>query len=41
MRVVFHYPYAIYYRPTPDAVVIMRIVHSARDIKKIFKGENE
>jgi len=24
LRVTFHHPYAIYYRPMPDAVVIVR-----------------
>ena len=31
MRVIFHGAYAIYYRPLPDAVVIIRVVHAARD----------
>jgi toxin ParE1/3/4 len=32
LRVTFHNPYAIYYRPLPDRVVIVRILHGARDI---------
>jgi len=32
LRVTFHSPYAIYYRPLPEAVVIVRVIHGARDI---------
>ncbi len=32
LRVTFHSPYAIYYRPQPDALVIIRIIHGARDL---------
>jgi len=32
LRVVFHSPYAIYYLPRPDAIVIVRVIHGARDI---------
>lgn len=32
LRVTFRSPYAIYYLPQPDAVVIVRIIHGARDI---------
>jgi toxin ParE1/3/4 len=40
LRVVFHQRYAIYYRPLPDIVVILRIVHGARDIAKLIeRGE--
>jgi toxin ParE1/3/4 len=31
LRVTFHDPYAIYYRPLADAVVIIRVLHGARD----------
>ena len=31
LRVTFHGPYAIYFKPAPDAVVIVRVVHGARD----------
>lgn len=32
LRVTFHNPYAIYYKPLPDAVVIIRVLHGARDV---------
>jgi len=32
LRVTFHGAYAIYYRPLPDAVVIVRVLHGARDV---------
>lgn len=32
LRVIFHNPYAIYYMPQADAVVIVRVIHGARDI---------
>jgi len=32
LRVTFHYPYAIYYRPSEEAVTIIRVLHGARDI---------
>ena len=35
LRVTFRSPYAIYYLPQPDAVVIVRIIHGARDIAAI------
>ena len=38
LRVVFHQRYAIYYRPLPDAVVIIRVVHGARDITAISES---
>lgn len=38
LRVVIHQPYAIYYRPLSDAVVVLRIVHSACDISAITEG---
>lgn len=31
LRVTFHGPYAIYYRPLADAVVVIRVLHGARD----------
>ncbi|WP_247883848.1 type II toxin-antitoxin system RelE/ParE family toxin [Azospirillum sp. B21] len=31
LRVAFHRAYAIYYRPLPDAVAIVRVLHGARD----------
>jgi toxin ParE1/3/4 len=35
LRVTFHDPYAIYYRPLSDAVVIIRVLHGARDATAI------
>jgi toxin ParE1/3/4 len=35
LRVTFHRAYAIYYRPAPDAIVIVRVLHGARDIAAI------
>jgi toxin ParE1/3/4 len=32
LRVTFHIPYAIYYRPQPEALVIIRVIHGARDL---------
>jgi toxin ParE1/3/4 len=32
LRVIFHDPYAVYYRPMPDAVIIVRVLHGARDV---------
>ena len=32
LRVTFHSPYAIYYRPLSDAIVIVRVPHGARDV---------
>jgi len=31
LRVTFHASYAIYYQPLPDAIVIIRVLHGARD----------
>lgn len=35
LRVAFHSPYAIYYRTLGDAVVIIRVLHGARDVEAI------
>jgi len=35
LRVIFHSAYAIYYQPRPDEVVIIRVLHGARDIAAI------
>jgi len=35
LRVTFRSPYAIYYVAEPDAVVIVRVLHGARDITAI------
>jgi len=32
LRVTFQGAYAIYYRPLSDAVVIIRVLHGARDV---------
>jgi len=32
LRVTFHNPYGIYYTPQKGAVVIVRVIHGARDI---------
>ena len=37
LRVTFYSPYAIYYRPLADAVVIIRVLHGARDVTVIAK----
>jgi toxin ParE1/3/4 len=37
LRVTFHSRYAIYYRPLADAVVIIRVLHGARDVAAIAK----
>ncbi|HXQ52741.1 MAG TPA: type II toxin-antitoxin system RelE/ParE family toxin [Stellaceae bacterium] len=31
LRVTFHGNYAIYYRPLADAVIVIRVLHAARD----------
>lgn len=31
LRVTFYHPYALYYRIVPDAVVVVRVLHGARD----------
>jgi toxin ParE1/3/4 len=35
LRVTFHNPYAIYYRPLADTLVIVRVLHGARDATAI------
>jgi toxin ParE1/3/4 len=32
LRVMFHNLYAIYYKPLSDALVIVRVIHGARDV---------
>jgi len=32
LRVTFHAPYAIYYAPQSEAVVVIRVLHGARDV---------
>ena len=36
---VLRSPYVIYYRPEPDGITIVRILHGARDIPKQFDDE--
>jgi toxin ParE1/3/4 len=40
LRAIIHGHYVIYFRLTDDAVVIIRIVNSARDIAKLSFEEN-
>jgi toxin ParE1/3/4 len=35
LRVIFHTPYAIYYLPADRELVIVRVLHSARDAAAI------
>jgi len=35
LRVAFHAPYAIYYLPTEQALIIVRVLHGARDAAAI------
>ncbi len=35
MRVVFYRKYAVYYRPDDSEVVIVRVLHGARDVPAI------
>jgi toxin ParE1/3/4 len=35
LRVTFQGAYAIYYRPLADAIVIVRVLHGARDVVAI------
>ena len=35
LRVTFHGAYAIYYRPVADAIVVVRVLHGARDIAAV------
>ena len=37
LRVTFHAPYAIYYLPQPEAVVIVRVIHGARDVAALVE----
>lgn len=37
LRVTFHGPYVIYYRPQPDALVIIRVIHGSRDLAALAK----
>ena len=35
LRVTFYRQYAIYYRPLADAIIIVRVLHGARDVAAI------
>jgi toxin ParE1/3/4 len=35
LRAIFHTPYAIYYLPTDREVIIVRVLHGARDAAAI------
>jgi toxin ParE1/3/4 len=35
MRVIFHTPYAIYYLPVDHELIVIRVLHSARDAAAI------
>ena len=37
LRVTFHERYAIYYRTEPDAIVVVRVLHGARDVTKLIE----
>jgi toxin ParE1/3/4 len=37
LRVTFHSPYAIYYTPTKSELVIVRVLHGARDVAALAK----
>jgi len=40
LRVTFHQKYAIYYLVRPDELIIVRVIHGARDIASIAeRGE--
>jgi hypothetical protein len=38
LRVTFHHPDAIYCKPLPDAVVIIRVIRGARDVAALAEG---
>lgn len=35
LRVTFHRDYAIYYQPRPGEIIIVRVLHGARDVAAI------
>lgn len=41
LRAHFHRDYALYYRFTDTEVIIVRVVHGARDIRALMFGEDE
>lgn len=38
LRVVFHERYAVYYPPMPAEVVVIRVLHGARDARAVGEG---
>ncbi|MCW5698540.1 MAG: type II toxin-antitoxin system RelE/ParE family toxin [Rhodospirillales bacterium] len=41
LRVHFYRDYAIYYRPTETAIVIVRVMHGARDAAAAFSEQQD
>ncbi len=37
LRVTFHSPYAIYYMPGPEALVVVRVIHGARYVAALME----
>jgi toxin ParE1/3/4 len=35
LRVTFHHPYAIYYQVTDHELIVVRVLHGARDVAAI------
>lgn len=35
LRVMFHHPYSIYYQVLKDEIMIVRVLHGARDVAAI------
>ena len=35
LRVVFHGAYAVYYRFSPDEILVLRVLHGARDVDEL------
>jgi plasmid stabilization system protein ParE len=40
LRVTFHGSYAIYYGVAPDAVIVIRVIHGARDVTKLIAPDD-
>jgi toxin ParE1/3/4 len=40
LRAHFHRDYVLYYRFTDDEVIIVRVVHGARDVRALTFGES-
>ncbi len=39
LRSVVVSPYVVYYRPVQGTIELLRVLHCARDIKNIFRGQ--